>query len=113
MALLGILDIVVAVFFAVHALRTGRNMIWLLVLLMFPFLGSLIYFFVEFLPELRHSSTARKSARAVKAIVDPNRALREAQLDFERTPTADNRFRLAEALLARGDVAAAIEHFEA
>ena len=113
MPLLGILHIVAAVFFAVHALRTGRNMYWLMVLLMFPFLGSLVYFFAEFLPELRHSSTGRKSARAVKAIVDPNRALREAQLAFDRTPTVDNRSRLAEALLARGDAAAAIEHYAA
>ena len=113
MPLLGILDIVVAVFFAVHALRTGRSMFWLLVLLMFPFLGSLIYFFAEFLPDLRHSNTGRKSARAVKALVDPNRALREAQFAFERTPTVDNRARLAEALLARGDVEAAIEHYAA
>ena len=61
MPLLGILHIVVAVFFAVHALRTGRNMFWLLVLLMFPFLGSVVYFFAEFLPELRHSHTGRRS----------------------------------------------------
>jgi hypothetical protein len=113
MPLLGILHIAVAVFFAVHALRTGRNMFWLLVLLMFPFLGSLIYFFAEFLPDLRHSHTGRKSARAVKALVDPNRELREAQSDFERTPTVDNRARLAEALLARGDIDAAIEHYAA
>jgi hypothetical protein len=113
MGLLSILDIAIAVFFAVHAVRTGRNMFWLLVLLMFPFLGSLIYFFAEFLPELRHSRTGRRSARAVKAIVDPDRALREAELAFERTPTADNRSRLAEALLARGDFDAAIEHYAA
>jgi hypothetical protein len=113
MPLLGILHIVVAVFFAVHAVRTGRNMIWLFVLLMAPFLGSLVYFFAEFLPDLRHTSTARRSARAVKAIVDPNRALREAQLAFDRTPTVDNRSRLAEALLDRGDFDAAIEQFAA
>ena len=113
MPLLGILHIVVAVFFAIHALRTGRNMIWLFVLLMFPFLGSVVYFFAEFLPGLRHTSAGRRSARAVKAIVDPNRAVRDAQLAFERTPTADNRWHLAEALLARGDVDAAIEHYAA
>jgi len=113
MGLLGILSIAIAVFFAIHAVRTGRNMFWLMVLLMVPFLGSVVYFFAEYLPELRHSGTGRRSARAVKAIVDPNRELREAQLAFERTPTVDNRSRLAEALLARGDVDAAIEHYAA
>jgi hypothetical protein len=113
MPILGILHIAIAVFFAIHALRTGRNMVWLFALLMFPFLGSLVYFFAEYLPGMRHSAVARKSVRAVGALVDPNRALRDAQLAFERTPTVDNRSRLAEALLARGDFDAAIEHYRA
>ena len=113
MPFIGLIYIAIAIFFAVHALRSGRNMYWLFILFLFPFLGSVVYFLVEYLPELRHSSVGRKSARAVKAIVDPNRALREAQLAFERTATADNRYRLAEALLARGDAEAAVEHFQA
>jgi hypothetical protein len=113
MPILGILDIAIAVFFAVHALRTGRNMVWLFVLLMFPFLGSLVYFFAEFLPEMRHSGVARKSVRVVNRLVDPGRALREAQLAFDRTPTVDNRARLAEALMARGDFDVAIEQYQA
>jgi hypothetical protein len=113
MPILGILHIAIAIFFAVHAMRTGRSMYWLLVLLMFPFLGSVIYFFAEFLPGLKHSTVGRKSARAVTALVDPQRELREARLAFERTPTVDNRSRLAEALLARGEFDAAIEQFKA
>ncbi len=113
MPILGILHIAVAIFFAVHALRTGRNMMWLFALLAFPFLGSVVYFFAEFLPGMRHSTVARKSARVVTSLVDPQRELREAQLAFERTPTVDNRSRLAEALLARGDFDAAIEQFQA
>ena len=113
MPFLGILDIAIAVYFAVHAVRTGRNMVWLFVLLFAPFLGSVIYFFAEYLPEVRHSGVARKSVRAVSALVDPNRELREAQAGFDRTPTVDNRSRLAEALLARGDFDAAVEQFQA
>src|SRR3954470_940090 len=113
MPILGILHIVVAIFFAVHAVRTGRNTVWLFALLVFPFLGSVVYFFAEFLPEMRHSTVARKSARAVTSLVDPNRELREARLAFDRTPTVDNRSRLAEALLARGEFDEAIEQFQA
>ena len=105
MSILGILDIAIAIFFAVHAVRSGRQMYWILILILFPFLGSVVYFFAEYLPEIRHSTVARKSTRVVKSIVDPNRELREARLAFERTPTVDNRSRLAEALLARGDSA--------
>jgi len=110
--ILGFLDIAIAIFFAVHAVRTGRQMYWVFILIIAPFLGSLIYFFAEYLPEVRHSSVARKSARVVKSIVDPNRELREARLAFERTPTVDNRSRLAEALLARGDYAEAVDQFQ-
>jgi len=113
MPILGFAHIAVAIFFAVHALRTGRNMYWLFILLMFPFLGSVIYFFAEFLPGMRHSTVARKSARAVGSLVDPGRELRDAQVAFERTPTVDNRSRLAQALLARGDAEAAVEQFQA
>ena len=113
MPFIGLIYIAIAIFFAVHALRSGRNMVWLFILFLFPFLGSVVYFLVEYLPEMRHSSVGRRSARVVKSLVDPNRALREAELAFDRTPTADNRHRLAEALLARGDAEAAIEHFQA
>jgi hypothetical protein len=112
-SILFILNYAVAIFFAVHAVRSGRQMYWIMILIIAPFLGSLVYFFAEYLPELRNSGTARKSARVVKAIVDPNRELRDARLAFERTPTVDNRSRLAEALLERGDHAEAIEQFQA
>ena len=113
MPIIAILYLIPAIFFGVHAVRTGRNMYWLMILLMAPFLGSIIYFFAEYLPEMRHSTVARKSVRVVTALVDPNRELREARLGFDRTPTVDNRSRLAEALLARGDYDEAIEQFQA
>ena len=113
MPILGFLDIAIAVFFAVHVVRTGRQMYWIMILIFAPFLGSVIYFFAEYLPDMRHSTVARKSARVVKSLVDPNRELREARLACERTPTVDNRSRLAEALLARGDFDEAIEQFQA
>ena len=113
MPILGILDILIVIFFGVHVIRTGRQMYWLMILIIAPGLGSAIYFFAEYLPDMRHSAVARKSATVIKSIVDPNRELRAARLAFDRTPTVDNRSRLAEALLARGDYDEAIEQFQA
>ena len=113
MPFIAALYLIPAIFFAVHAVRTGRNMYWIMILMMAPYLGSIIYFFAEYLPEMRHSTVARKSVRVVTSLVDPNRELREARLAFDRTPTVDNRSRLAEALLARGDYDEAIEQFQA
>ncbi len=110
---LGTLHILVAIFFAVHAVRNGRANYWLFVLLGFPFLGSVIYFFAEYLPEMRHSRIGRQAVSAVTSIVDPGRALREARADFERTPSADHRARLADALLESGDAKEALAHYRA
>jgi hypothetical protein len=110
---LGTLHILVAIFFAVHAVRNGRANYWLFVLLGFPFLGSVIYFFAEYLPEMRHSRIGRQAVSAVTSIVDPGRTLREARNDFERTPSADHRARLADALLEVGDAKEALAHYRA
>ncbi len=110
-ALLGFLHIAVAIFFAIHAVRHGRNNYWLFILLAFPFLGSVVYFFAEYLPEVRHTRMARKVVGAVTALIDPGRELREARADFERTPSVDHRARLADALLGTGDAAEAVEHY--
>jgi hypothetical protein len=110
---LGGLHILVAIYFAVHAVRTGRNNYWLFILLAFPFLGSLVYFFSEYLPEARHSRVARQAIGAVNALVDSGRALREARADFERTPSVDHRARLADALLDAGATKEALAHYRA
>lgn len=113
MPVLAIAHILVALYFGVHAIRTGRNMYWLVVLFMFPLLGSIVYFFAEYMPEMRHSRVARKATSAVKDLIDPNREWREANLAFERTPSVENRSRLAEALMGVGRSKDAVEHYEA
>ncbi|WP_197326029.1 tetratricopeptide repeat protein [Ralstonia solanacearum] len=113
MPFLGIgFHVIVALFFAVHAVRTHQNMYWLFILFVFPLLGSVAYFFAIYLPELRYSRGARVATRAVSQLIDPNRAVREARNDFDRTPTVQHRLRLGEALLEAGDAKEARQHFE-
>lgn len=107
------LHVIVAIFFAVHAVRTHQNMYWLLLLFLFPGLGSIVYFFAVYLPSLRDSRGARAASRAIKQIVDPNRAVREAREAFDRAPTVDHRMRLGAALLEVGNAAEALEHYQA
>ncbi len=107
----GALHLAIAIYFAVHVLRTGRHFYWLMILLSFPLIGSAIYFFMEYLPEMRYSRGGRKVLKAVSSAVDPNRAIREAQLEFERSPTAASRATLADALSATGRYPEAIGHY--
>ncbi len=107
------LYVIIAVIFAVHAMRTRQNMYWLLILFLFPGLGSLVYLFVVYLPSLRQSRGARAATRAISQLVDPDRAVREARMDFDRAPTVAHRMRLAAALLDAGSPAEALEHYRA
>jgi hypothetical protein len=112
MPFLALVHFAVAAFFGVHAIRSGRPMYWLMVLFAFPALGSIVYFFAEYLPTMRHSRGARTAARVMQGLVDPQRELREAAAEFDRTPTAYNRAQLARALLAKGQVHEAIAHYQ-
>jgi hypothetical protein len=114
MSYLGIsLHVIVAVYFAVHAVRSRQNMYWLLILFIFPLLGSVVYFFAIYLPSLRQSRGARAAARTITQLVDPNRAVRESRADFDRAPTVEHRMRLGAALLAAGNAGEALEHYQA
>ncbi len=105
------LHILVALYFAVHALKRGQNMYWLIILFSFPLLGSIVYFFVIYLPELRGSRGVRVARNAFVNMVDPSRELRAAQRAFDMTPTVGNRIRLATALLDAGSPEAALEQY--
>jgi hypothetical protein len=114
MPYLGIgLHVIVAIYFAVHAVRSRQNMYWLLLLFAFPLLGSVVYFFAIYLPSLRESRGARVATRAITQLVDPNRVIREARSDFDRAPTVEHRMRLGAALLAAGNAGEALEHYRA
>ena len=113
MPYLGIsLHVIVAIYFAVHAVRTQQNMYWLLILFAFPLFGSVVYFFAIYLPALRQSRGARVATRALTNLVDPNRAVREARGDFDRAPTVAHRMRLAAALLEAGQPQEALQHYQ-
>ena len=107
------LHILAAIFFAIHAVRRGRELYWLLILFMFPLLGSVVYFFAIYLPESNIQRKAGKAGSAVLKTLDPGKALREAQQAYDLTPTAQNRMQLAKCLLAANQPAQAAEHYEA
>lgn len=112
MPILGLgLHVIVAIIFAVHALRTGQERYWLLVLFLAPLFGSLIYALVVFIPELGRSRQGRQVVRGLRDTLNPGRELREAQLELEHSPTIANRERVADALQAEKRHAEAIQAY--
>lgn len=114
MPILGLgVHFLIALYFAVHAIRSGREMYWLFVLFSMPGIGSLVYFFAIYLPQSRLDRTISKAGTAVMRSLDPGRDVREAQNAFDLTPTAHNQTKLAAALLAAGMHAQAVAQYEA
>lgn len=100
MPFLGIgLSTIIALFFAVHVIKTRQEQFWLSILLVFPFIGSLIYFFVIFLPDFRQSPVGYQIESKLLKALDPQRELREALSNYEISPTVEAKVCLAKALI--------------
>lgn len=106
------LHILLALFCAVHVVRSGQQLYWLIILFSFPLLGSAVYFFVIYLPNSRLERGAMRAVSAAAKSIDPNREVREARAAFDETPTAQNQMRLAAALLEVGDAQASAQAYE-
>jgi hypothetical protein len=109
------IHVIIALFFAIHAIRNGQDTFWLYILFVFPILGSIVYFFSIYVQQARYSPATRALSKAGIAIVDPRRSIRHARGDFEAAATIQNRLNLAKVLLDAGskeNVQEALEHFK-
>lgn len=107
------LHILIALFFAVHAIKSGRQMYWIIILFSFPLLGSIVYFFAEYLPSSTLERGVKKASNKAVQLIDPSKALREARQAFDLTPTIQNRMHLAAALNDAGEYTEAEKEFDA
>lgn len=107
------LHIIIALFFAVHAIRSGRQMYWIIILFSFPLLGSIVYFFAEYLPSSTLERGVKKASSKAIQLIDPSKELREARKAYDLTPTIQNRMRLAAALNDAGEFTEAEKEFDA
>jgi hypothetical protein len=106
------LHVLIAAFFAHHAVTTGQDKYWLFILFAFPGLGALIYGVAVFLPSIRHTREAQVVVRGARRLLDPTRELRAAQEALDVAATADNRLRLADALLDAGRASEAVVQYQ-
>jgi hypothetical protein len=108
-----VLSILIQVGLVVHVVKTGRNTMWLWVLVLLPLVGSLAYLAVEVLPDLFRSRTTQSAVRGVQRAVNPDRELREASTTAALSDTVVAKARLGAELARRGDYAAAVEIYRA
>jgi len=91
---------VIQMCFAYHALKTGRPYWWLFVIMAFPVMGCVLYYFIEVFPSSRESRKAEKAVRSIAKAWDPERTLREKVADLESCGSVENRIALAKACMS-------------
>ena len=99
----------------VHCIKTGRNTIWvyvLVVLITFPFVGSAIYIGAEILPELLKSRTSRRALRGIRTTLDPEGNLRKYEIEMQATGNVASRQRYADELVRLGRAAEALPIYQ-
>jgi hypothetical protein len=94
-----LITLALQVVFAVHCIRTGRNTVWVWIIVLLPLAGVIAYVIVEILPELFGSRTARRAARDLRSRLDPERELRAAELAARGSTDVASRQRYADELL--------------
>jgi hypothetical protein len=102
MPLLAVLVLVIQLCFAYHALKTGRPYWWLFVIMGFPVMGCLLYYFIEVFPASRESRRAAQAMRALSKALDPDRTFNERVADLEACGSVENRIALARSCIERG-----------
>ncbi len=107
-----ILILVIQLACVVHVIRTGRNPLWILGIMIAPILGALAYFLFEILPGMQGNRHVRYAKKKAIAKIDPERDIRIARDQLEVTDSIANRTSLADALSAAGQHDEALEHYE-
>jgi len=99
----------------VHCIKTGRNTIWvyvLVVLMSFPFIGSLVYLGAEVLPDALRSRTSRRAMRGLRSTLDPEGELRKAENAMHVSGTVAARQKYADELVRLGRAAEAVPIYQ-
>lgn len=86
---------------AIHVIRSGRNQIWLLFIMLFSLLGCFAYLMLEVLPQHWNNRHVRTARAQMVGKVDPERAVRDAQRNLDLAETAANYIALSDAQAIR------------
>jgi hypothetical protein len=93
------IPILLEVLLVIHVIKTGRNTIWIWLIIFLPMAGGIAYAIVELIPELMRSRTLTATGRSMKRALDPEAQLRRLQDEAQVTQNVASNQRYAEELL--------------
>lgn len=103
MPLIEILVVSIQIYFAVHCVRSGQSG-WLFIIILFPGIGSIIYFFAEYLPDMRSGriGAVNNLSKTIISKINPTAELKRLRDQAEHNKCVANRVALADALVDSG-----------
>ncbi|HEY1991868.1 MAG TPA: tetratricopeptide repeat protein [Gammaproteobacteria bacterium] len=107
-----IISVVIEIVFVVHAINRRQDYFWIFIILFFPLVGCAVYALMVWIPDARHSRTARGTSKAMLAVFDPRRELRKRLSHLDVSDTVENRVSLARELTRHGMVQDALGLYE-
>jgi hypothetical protein len=112
MPILGAIVLLIQFCFAYHALKTGRPYWWVFIIMGFPVMGCVIYYFVEVFPGSREQRRAAKAARAIARAFEPDAELKKRAEELEVCGSVDNKMALADECMHHHMYAEAMRLYE-
>ncbi len=105
--------IAIQIGFAIHVVKTRREIYWIYIIMFLPGIGMAIYFFTQVLPELGQSRQVNNAKSSLLKAIDPQRELRKRKQQLELANTLDNKLKLADECLEANLIDDAIELYQA
>jgi len=99
---LGLLTLLVQFACAAHVVRTDRSYVWIVPIVLVPWLGCAAYLLVAVLPDALGSVAGRRFADDVPNITDPGTSYRQKKRDVELVGSAQAKRVFAEECIKRG-----------
>lgn len=112
MPVIGAVVLLIQFCFVYHVFRTGRPYWWMFVIMAFPVMGCLVYYFAEVFPGSREHRRANKAARALARALQPDADLRKRAEELEICGSVDNKLSLAAECLGHQMHAEAMKLYE-
>lgn len=106
------LEVLIQFCFAFHVLKTGRPYWWIFIIMSFPVMGCVIYYFVEVFPGSREHRRADKTVRKIVKAMQPDADLKKRAEELEICGSVDNRIALAEECINHQMYAEAVQLYE-
>ena len=99
MPILYVVEVAIQIYFAVHAVKTGRPYYWLWIIIFFPGIGCIVYFLAELLPDIQANQQIRRQRKTTTYNYYSGKQIRDMENQVELTPSFKNKKDLADAYI--------------